>query len=69
MAKPFLQLAALGVAGFALWKVASSVPFPVLMLVVKTALIVAVVMLAIWFLKKNDKNKGDTTGGGRSDAA
>jgi len=39
------------------------------MLVVKIALIVAVVMLAIWFFKKNDKNKGDTTGGGRSDAA
>ena len=69
MAKPFLQLAALGVAGFVLWKVASFVLFPVLMLVVKIALLVAVVMVAIWFFKKNDKNKGDTTGGGRSEAA
>ncbi len=64
MAKAFLQLAALGVAGFALWKVASFVLLPVLMLVVKIALIVAVVMLAIWFFKKNDQNKGDTTGEG-----
>ena len=38
------------------------------MLVVKIALIVAVVRLALWFCEKNDKNKGDTTGGGWSDA-
>jgi hypothetical protein len=66
MAKPLLQLAALGVAGFALWKIASFVLLPFLLLVFKVALILGVVMLAIWFFRKNDKNKndkGDTTPG------
>ena len=70
MAKPLLQLAALGVAGFALWKIASIVLLPVLLFAFKIALIVGVVMLAIWFFRRNDKNeksKGDATPG-RSEA-
>ena len=63
MAKPFLQLAALGVAGFALWKIASFVLLPFIMFLFKVALLVGLVMLAIWFFKKSDKNKGDTTPG------
>ena len=59
MAKPFLQLAALGVAGLALWKIASIVLLPFLMLAFKIALVVGLVMLAIWFLKKHDKPKDD----------
>jgi len=59
MTKPFLQLAALGVAGFALWKMASLVLLPFLMFVFKVALIAGLVMLAIWFCKKGDKPKDD----------
>jgi len=59
MAKPFLQLAALGVAGFALWKIASIVLLPFLVVAFKVATIVALVMLAIWFFKKGDKPKDD----------
>ena len=60
MTKPFLQLAALGVAGFALWKMASLVLLPFLMLAFKVALFVGIVMFAIWFFKRNDKGKDDT---------
>jgi len=59
MAKPFLQLAAFGVAGFALWKIASLFLLPFLMLAFKVALIVGLVMLAIWFFKRSDKGKDD----------
>ena len=52
MTKPLLQLAALGVAGVALWKIASIVLLPFLVLAFKVATIVALVMLAIWFFKK-----------------
>lgn len=62
MAKPLLQLAALGVAGFALWKVASFFLLPVLMLAFKLALVVGLVLFAIWFFKKGDKPKDDTGG-------
>lgn len=63
MARPLLQLAALGVAGFALWKIGSIFLLPLLMLLFKVALIVGLVMLAIWFFRKSDKNKGDATPG------
>ena len=63
MAKPLVQLAALGVAGFALWKIASFVLLPFLMFLFKVVLLVGLVMLAIWFFKKSDKNKGDVTPG------
>ncbi len=59
MAKPLLQLTALGVAGFALWKIAGFVLLPVLLWVFKVALIVGLVMLAFWFFKKRDKPKDD----------
>ncbi|HVH68262.1 MAG TPA: hypothetical protein VM716_10375 [Gemmatimonadales bacterium] len=61
MAKPLLQLAAVGVAGFALWKVASFFLFPLLMLALKVALVAGLVLFAIWYFKKNDKPKDDTT--------
>ena len=63
MTKPFLQLAAVGVVGFALWKMASLFLLPLLMLAFKVALIVAFVMLAVWFFKRNDKPKDDATAG------
>src|SRR6266516_924885 len=57
------QLAVVGVARFALWKMASLFLLPLLMLAFKVALIVAFVMLAVWFFKRNDKPKDDTTAG------
>jgi len=36
---------------------------PLLMLAFKVALIVAFVMLAVWFFKRNDKPKDDATAG------
>ena len=63
MTKPLLQLAALGVTGLALWKIASFVLLPLLALVLKVALIVGLVMLAIWFFKRNDKAKDDGAAG------
>src|SRR5437667_12357302 len=63
MTKPFLQLAAVGVAGFALWTMASLFLLPLLMLAFKVALIVAFVMLAVWLFPSNDKPKDDATAG------
>jgi FtsH-binding integral membrane protein len=63
MAKPLLQLAVLGFAGVALWKIASMVLLPFLMVAFKIALVVGLVMLAIWFFKRNDKPKDDTAEG------
>ena len=63
MTKPFLQLAAVGVAGFALWKIASLFLLPFLLLAFKLALVVGLVMLAIWLFKKDDKPKDDATAG------
>ena len=60
MAKPFLQLAAVGIAGLVLWKIASLFLLPFLMLAVKVALIAGLVVLAIWYFKRNDKPKDDT---------
>ena len=56
MHAPVLKIAALGVVGFALWKVATLLVFPVvgalLGLLIKGALIVAIVLFAMWFFKK-----------------
>ena len=44
-------------------KMASLFLLPLLMLAFKVALIVAFVMLAVWFFKRNDKPKDDATAG------
>ncbi|HEY6107769.1 MAG TPA: hypothetical protein VIV56_02590, partial [Gemmatimonadales bacterium] len=63
MAKPIVSLAAVGVLGFALWKVLSFLFLPlvgtllgVLFTLVKVAAIVGVVLLVMWLLrgKKDD---------------
>ncbi|HZI20884.1 MAG TPA: hypothetical protein VFD76_00160 [Gemmatimonadales bacterium] len=59
MSKPLLQLAALGIAGLAIWKVGSFFLLPLIFLAVKIAFVVALVLFAIWFFKRNDKNKDD----------
>lgn len=58
MSKPILQLAALGVAGFALWKLGSFFLIPLIFLALKLAFIVALVLFAFWFFN-NRRDKAD----------
>jgi uncharacterized membrane protein YhdT len=55
MVKPVLQLAAVGLVGIGLWKIASVFLLPLLFLVVKIALIAGLIMLAFWFFNKKDR--------------
>ena len=57
--KPVLTLAAVGLLGIGLWKLASVLLLPVLFFVVKIGLIIALVMLAFWFFNKK-RGKEDT---------
>jgi hypothetical protein len=60
VSKPVLQLAALGVVGFALWKLGSFVLIPLIFLALKLAFIVALVLFAFWFFNRRDK-PGDSS--------
>ena len=64
MSKPLLQLAALGVLGFSLWKLGSFFFIPLLFLALKIALVVGVVLFAVWLFKRNDRKgaSGSETG-------
>lgn len=55
MLKPVLQLAALGVVGVVLWKLAAAFLLPLFFFVFKIALIVGLVMLAFWYFNKKDR--------------
>src|SRR3989442_15083659 len=60
MSKPVLQLAAVGLVGFALWKLGSFFFIPLLVLAVKVALVVGLVLFPFWLFRKSDKdNRGD----------
>jgi hypothetical protein len=66
MAKPFLQLAAVGVLGVALWKVLSVLLLPlvgtllgIVLTVLKVALIVGLVFLALWWFRRDHKKDGE----------
>ncbi|MFN2571872.1 MAG: hypothetical protein ABR537_09725 [Gemmatimonadales bacterium] len=58
MLKPVLSLAAVGLLGFGLWKLAAVFLLPLFFLVFKVALIVGLAMLALWWFNKG--KKGDT---------
>ena len=60
MFKPVLQLAAVGLVGIVLWKVAAAFLFPMLFFVVKIGLIVGLIMLAFWFFNKKSRGTEDT---------
>jgi Flp pilus assembly protein TadB len=60
MFKPVLTLAAVGLFGIVLWKVAAALLLPLVFLVFKIALIVGLVMLAFWFFNKRSRGKEDT---------
>jgi len=64
MSKSFVGLAALGILGFAIWKLLPILLFPLLggllgllFFVVKIAAVVAVVMLVVWMFRKKDSDK------------
>ena len=59
MIKPVLQLAAVGLVGVVLWKVAAGLLLPLFFLLFKVALIAGLVMLAFWYFRK-DRGKEDT---------
>jgi len=65
--KPLFAVAAVGVAGFALWKLASAFLLPVVGVVLgflfKLALLAGLVWVALWFFRKNDKGEKGKTGG------
>lgn len=58
--KPVLQLAAVGLVGVVLWKLAAAFLLPLLFVVVKIGLIVGLIMLAFWFFNKKNRDKEDT---------
>jgi hypothetical protein len=60
VSKPILQLAALGVVGFALWKLGSFFLIPLIFLALKLAFIVALVLFVVWFFNHRDK-PGDSS--------
>lgn len=58
MVRPVLGIAAAGILGFFVWKLAGFLLFPLIGLVlfaVKIAFVVAVVWFVIWLLRKGDK--------------
>jgi hypothetical protein len=59
MLKPVLQVAAVGVLGVTIWKLASFLLLPLLgtvlgfaLTILKIALIVSAILFVVWFLKK-----------------
>ena len=59
MLKPVLSLAAVGLVGVLLWKLAAGLLLPLFFLVFKVALVVGLIMFAFWFFRK-DRGKEDT---------
>jgi hypothetical protein len=55
MAKPVLQLAAIGLVGIGLWKIAAMFLLPLFFVVFKIALIAGLIMLAFWWFNKKDR--------------
>ena len=60
MIKPVLQLAAVGLVGVILWKVAAGLLLPLFFFVFKIALIAGLIALAFWFFNKKSRGKEDT---------
>ncbi len=56
MLKPVLQIAAIGLIGIGLWKIAAVFLLPLFFVVFKIGLIVALVMLAFWWFNKGKKD-------------
>ena len=60
MIKPVLQLAAVGLVGIGLVKLAGLFLLPVFFFLLKVLLIAGLITLAFWFFNKKDRGKEDT---------
>lgn len=60
MFKPVLQLAAIGLVGIGLWKLAAMFLLPLFFFVFKIGLIIALIMVAFWWFNKKGRAKEDT---------
>jgi hypothetical protein len=60
MLKPVLSLAAIGIVGIGLWKLASVLLLPLFSLLAKIAVIAGLIMLAFWFFNKKSRGSEDT---------
>lgn len=60
MLKPVLSLAAIGIVGIGLWKIASVLLLPLFFLIAKIAVIAGLIMVAFWFFNKKDRGTEDT---------
>lgn len=58
--KPVVQLAAIGLVGFGLWKLASLFLLPIVFFIFKIGLIIGLVMLVLWWVNKKPRDKEDT---------
>jgi len=54
MAKPLLQLAAVGIVGVALWKLFTVFMLPLLGFLLKIAMLVGVAFFLVWLFRKRD---------------
>jgi hypothetical protein len=68
--RPVVTLAAAGVIGVALWKVLSILLLPLaglllglVLTLVKVGLLVALVMFAVWLLRRKEKEGGEASAG------
>jgi hypothetical protein len=62
MSKPLLQIAALGLLGLSLWKLGTFFFVPLLLLALKVALVVGLVVFAVWLFKRNDRKGASDSG-------
>lgn len=68
--RPVVTLAAAGIIGVALWKVLSILLLPLaglllglVLTLIKVGLLVALVMLAVWFFRRKEKEGGEASAG------
>lgn len=57
MAKPLLQLAAVGIVGVALWKILTGFMLPLLGFLLKIAVLVGVAFFFVWLFRKHEDDK------------
>jgi hypothetical protein len=61
MKHPLFALAAVGAAGFVLWKAATLLLLPVLFTILKFVLLGALIWLAFWFFTRKKDKGGEAT--------
>ena len=61
MFKPVMTLAAVGLVGLVLWKLAAGFLLPIFFFVLKIALIAGLVLLAFWWFNKRGGDRKEDT--------